>query len=317
MSQDQIVTQQNKLNVYRRLWIYQAERFPLLKHGVLIIAFALSAVCVSALLRGQTEFPSFYSFLTAFAVLLGLFLQLRIADEFKDAEIDAKTRPERAVPRGLISLKELAVLGLFTAAIQVTITVLYAPSLLIILTIIWVYMALMSAEFFVPEWLKAHPFIYMFSHMLIMPLIDLFATACDWLLQTGTAPGGLIWFLAVSLFNGIILELGRKTWAPEAERSGVESYSSAWGIPTALFVWAIAVLCAFGCAMAVALKINFLMPTLIILGVFSLVMAFLALSFFKKPTLKGQKNLENISGLWVFAVYFILGLIPMGVHAWL
>ena len=35
-----------------RLWTYQAERFPLFKHGALIVAFGASAVCLSDLLRG-------------------------------------------------------------------------------------------------------------------------------------------------------------------------------------------------------------------------------------------------------------------------
>ena len=32
----------------------------------------------------------------------------------------------------------------------------------------------MTAEFFVPEWLKARPFLYLVSHMAIMPFIDLY-----------------------------------------------------------------------------------------------------------------------------------------------
>ena len=34
-----------------RLWEYQAERFPVFKHGALIVAFGASAVCLSAMLR--------------------------------------------------------------------------------------------------------------------------------------------------------------------------------------------------------------------------------------------------------------------------
>jgi len=34
-----------------------------------------------------------------------------------------------------------------------------------------------------------------------MPLIDLFATACDWLVADVGIPAGLAWFLALSYFN--------------------------------------------------------------------------------------------------------------------
>ena len=38
-----------------RWWVYQRERFPVLVHGALIGAFSLSAVCCSALLRGDVD----------------------------------------------------------------------------------------------------------------------------------------------------------------------------------------------------------------------------------------------------------------------
>ena len=39
----------------------------------------------------------------------------------------------------------------------------------------------MSAEFFAPERLRTRPLLYLVSHMAIVPLIDLYATACDWM----------------------------------------------------------------------------------------------------------------------------------------
>ena len=51
----------------------------------------------------------------------------------------------------------------------------------------WIYLALMTREFFAAAWLKRHPVVYMTSHMVILPLVDLYATACDW----GVAGGGL------------------------------------------------------------------------------------------------------------------------------
>jgi 4-hydroxybenzoate polyprenyltransferase len=38
----------------------------------------------------------------------------------------------------------------------------------------------MSREFFVGEWLRARPALYLWSHMLIIPIVTLYATACDW-----------------------------------------------------------------------------------------------------------------------------------------
>ena len=300
-----------------RFWQYQKERFPVFKHGALIAAFSSSAVCMSALLRGQQAFPEPAAFAVGFVVLFGLFLQLRISDEFKDREEDARHRPERAVPRGLVSLGELAWLGVAVAVIQVVAVAVYFPLLLVLLALAAGYMALMGAEFFVVDWLKPRPFVYMVSHMVVMPLIDLFATACDWLVMTGRPPTGLFWFLVVSFFNGVIIEIGRKTWAPAMERPGVESYSSAWGRGKAVAVWLVSMVLGYGCALVVAADIGFFIPVALWLGAVGLAMAVAGRRMVRAPDERAVAALENLSGLWVFSVYLALGIVPMGVAVWL
>src|SRR4051794_28758158 len=86
---------EGELPLGQRLWIYQQERFPLLGHGLLIGAFSFSAVSFSCVLRGQAAFPSLGSILVAFGSCFFFFLQLRVADEFKDREEDARWRPYR------------------------------------------------------------------------------------------------------------------------------------------------------------------------------------------------------------------------------
>ncbi len=72
----------------------------------------------------------------------------------------------------------------------------------------------------------------MASHMLILPLVDLYATACDWRVggRAPAPPDGLAWFLVVSYLNGMVIEIGRKTRAPADEEHGVETYSALWGV---------------------------------------------------------------------------------------
>jgi 4-hydroxybenzoate polyprenyltransferase len=293
-----------------RLWIYQAERFPLFKHGILIGAFASSAVCLSGLLSNRQDVPPPAAFAVAFAVLLGMFLLLRIADEFKDAECDARYRPERPVPRGLVSLRLLGTLGAVTVAVQALMTALYVPSLLLLLGLAWSYLLLMTKEFFIPQWLRGRPLIYMGSHMLIMPFIDLFATACEWW-PAAAAPPGLPWFLALSFCNGMVIEIGRKTWAPEMERAGVDSYSSAWGIHRALLAWLGASASAFVLVLVVAGRIGFLLPSAAVTALVAAGMILTATQTARRPTRELARRMENCSGLWVFASYLMLGLVPM------
>ncbi|MCA9838793.1 MAG: hypothetical protein KC422_17895, partial [Trueperaceae bacterium] len=152
-----------------RWWQYQKERFPLFAHGPLILVFSLSALSYSSLLRGYYAVPSFKVGLAAFFTCLLFFLQLRIADEFKDHDDDLAYRPYRPVPRGLIKLKELGYLLPITMLIQLLLAFWLRPSLIWLLLLVWLYWGIMWREFFVPAWLKAHPLLYLASHMLIMP----------------------------------------------------------------------------------------------------------------------------------------------------
>jgi 4-hydroxybenzoate polyprenyltransferase len=86
----------------------------------------------------------------AFATSLLFFLQLRVADEFKDFEEDSRFRPYRAVPRGLVTLRELAWVGVGAAAIQLALALWLDPSIAWLLLLAWIYLAMMTREFFVP-----------------------------------------------------------------------------------------------------------------------------------------------------------------------
>jgi hypothetical protein len=120
------------------------------------------------------------------------------------------------VPRGLFRLRELGVVGVAAGLTQLGRALWLSPgTFLLLLLPVWLYFALMCREFFVRKRLKGHPFACMWSHMLIMPLIDFYVTSCDWLAAGTAAPEGLLWFLLVSFFNGIVIEMGRKICAPE------------------------------------------------------------------------------------------------------
>lgn len=293
-----------------RWWTYQKERFPLLAHGPLIAAFSASAVCYSTLLRGSASLPAGSSLAVAFLVSLGSFLLLRIADEFKDAEEDARFRPYRPVPRGLVSLRELAVVGVAVAILQVALAAPLGGALVGLLAVTWVYFALMSREFFARAWLKARPVVYLFSHMLIMPLIDWFATGCDWVPAGQGMPAGLFWFLAASFCNGVVIELGRKIRAPGQEEPGVETYSFLWGRPVAVAAWLAALAATLGCAAVAARRIGFQGPLLAVLGLLFAGAAGLGFGFVRSPRPGLAKALEIYSGGWTLALYLTLGIVP-------
>jgi 4-hydroxybenzoate polyprenyltransferase len=293
-----------------RWWAYQRERFPILIHGPLIAAMSFSNVSVSALLRDQASLPAMGSFLVAFTSTLLFFLQLRIADEFKDHEADARYRPYRAVPRGLVSMRELGIVAAVGALLQLALALWLHPALAFLLAPVWLYLGLMWKEFFVRRYLTAHPIAYLWTHMLILPLITMYATACEWRAADASPPKGVAWLLAASFCNGLVIEIGRKIRAPEAEERGVETYSVLWGRRTATLAWWGAMLLAAASSLPVGRRIGVAGA---LSGAFGLILVAAAIAgwrFLDRPTSKRAGLFEPISGLWTLVAYLGLGAGP-------
>jgi 4-hydroxybenzoate polyprenyltransferase len=224
-----------------RLYQYQLERFPLATTALLVGALTFASLNYSQSARRQlgemVVDTNWLLAVAAFFCVLGFFFQLRVADEFKDYPEDVAHRPYRPAPRGLVTLSELAAAAVIVAAAQALITWLLTLALLGPLLLVWAYMGLMRVEFFAPAWLKAHPTVYLLSHMVILPLIVFFITAHDWLVARSAPPPGLVWPLGLSFANGLVFELGRKIRSPHEEEPGVETYSALWGAQRASAIW--------------------------------------------------------------------------------
>ena len=150
----------------------------------------------------------------------------------------------------------------------------------------------------------------MVSHMAIMPLIDLFVTGTEWA-PHGAAPPGLALFLALSFVNGCILEMGRKLWAPEHEREGVDSYSALYGPVRAVTAWMACVILALCLLAGVGFATGAPLPTFAL----GLVAAFFTLraglAYRQMPGAAQEKAVDTAAGLWVFACYVAAGFAPL------
>ncbi len=299
------------MSLFRRLWTYQRERFPLAAYVPLITTFTLCAAAFSRAARGASGFISPELAATGVLTALVCFFGLRVLDEHKDADIDRVSRPELPVPRGLVTLAELrTVLGVGLTVV-VALNAWLAPKLLVALAVAVVWAALMTAEFGVRDWLRAHMAAYLVSHMLIMPALDFYTTGLDWLAVPNATPNvrALTAFLVVTFLNGVVVEIGRKIRAPGLERPGVDTYSSAWGVGRATAVWLIVLLGAVVMA-AVAAKLAGA-GTALQLGLLIVAAAIAALpavAFLRRPDVAGSKRIETAAGLWTIAVYLLLGL---------
>jgi len=249
----------------RRLWIYQAERFPLKRHGPLIAVFSGAAALYGARLLSVS--PSLPVLVSAILCSGAFFPLMRIADEFKDRHDDRRCRPYRPVPRGLVRLPELALVGLGLALVQMSLVGLFAPQAWWLLLLTWSWFALMGVEFLVPAWLRERPLLYTLSHMVIVPLIALLALAMAVLPGGGVLPGpALVPLLALCYLNGLAIEFARKIRLPEQEEPGVETWSALWGPGPAHGRWLVVLLLSLPLALMAAQQIRAVPLVLLLLA---------------------------------------------------
>jgi len=302
---------ETRASLIQRLWIYQKERFPIFKHTILIATFTFSAIAYARLCRGAAGFIPWYDYLAGVFMTFTLFLLLRIADEFKDQKEDAKYRAYLPVPRGLVLLSELKKMAMITLGLQAIVIIFFQPALWKLFLLVLVYLSLMRVEFFIPKWLKQQPILYMTSHMMIIPLIDYFASGLDWLNAGTTAPKGILFFFIVSFLNGIVLEFGRKIKAPQSEEPGVQSYTSLYGTKKAVIYWLIVLLLTAITSALAANYANFSLAMQLIFPAIAILLSVPAILFIRKPSDQAAKWIENSSGIWTLSMYLLLGGLPM------
>jgi len=302
--------------LFARLGVYQGERFPLAGFVPLITVFTFCSAAYSRVVRGAPGFVPWPRFAVGALTALVFFFVLRALDEHKDREVDRRWRPELPVPRGLVTLRELRIVSAVLVGVTLALNALVSPPLLIAYAAVAVWAGLMTAEFFVPRWLRARPTAYLLTHMAIMPIIDLYTTGLDWLAEGAPVPHGLVAFLAVTFLNGTLIEIGRKVKAPQEEREGVDTYTAAWGLRAAPAVWLLSLAGSAACAVLAARDTGTAPLTAMILAPVALLCAAPAIAFLRAPVPGAGARIENASRLWPFVTYLLLGSAPYLMRLW-
>jgi len=295
----------------QRLWQYVGERFPLPAYLPMILLAAAAGTGYSRAARAEGGFVAAPAYFVAALTLLAIFFALRVADEHKDARLDRAVRPELPVPRGLVSLGELRIAAVALSIAAAIANLLLAPPLIVPLAGAALWLALMTREFMVGAWLRRRPALYLLSHMIIMPVVMFYATSVDWLAAGAPLPRGLGLFLAASFVTGVVLEVGRKVRSSTDERSGVETYTAAWGRPRALGVWLLSLAASSGTVALAGAMVDawWSAGAAVTLGLLS---AGAAPVFARRSTApNGGKVIELASAAWTLAAYGSLALTCM------
>lgn len=214
----------------RRLRAYLRERFPLLGHGVLIVSYYSSNQFLAKTLTRPGE-PMHYTWHSVIGAitLLCVFFHLRVFDEHKDFEEDCRYHPERVLQRGVITLRDLKILGGIAIALELVLSATAGKEAFVALLIVLGFSLLMLKEFFIGSWLRKHFLWYATLHMLIMPLLALMVFS----FATGQFPWEAPPWFWVYAFVGFFVtfnwEISRKIRAPEQEVEGLDSYTKIFG----------------------------------------------------------------------------------------
>ncbi|MFB0519892.1 MAG: UbiA family prenyltransferase [Desulfatiglandales bacterium] len=212
----------------KRLCIYTSERFPLASHSVAILAFFLSAYLTAQALSNSSVRVRWEA-VSGFVALVLVFFHVRIMDEFKDAREDAEYHPERPVPRGLITLRELGGIGIAAVIVEIGLSLWMGVLVLLAYSVVLLFTFLMYREFFLGNWLRKNPVLYTVSHIVIVPLLACYVYAIQAFRNTVVIQPAFGFYLALSFAVGLLLEIATKIFPPPKEGKGVGSRSKFFG----------------------------------------------------------------------------------------
>jgi 4-hydroxybenzoate polyprenyltransferase len=300
----------------RNFWAYLQERFPLQSNGVLIASYFAANYFLA---RGATLSPGeplelSWRFPAGCMVLLFMFFHMRVIDEHKDYERDRAVHPGRVLSRGLVTLKQLRVAGIFVVVVELAASYLFGlPAFfmcLVVLALSW----LIYREFYLGEFLENHLLANAFIHLFIMPAYSLyvFSVVADefpW-----NAPLPMLLYAWVSYGVGLAYELARKTRAPSDERPGLITYSAAMGAyPPA---WGTLLALSFSGLISAFVGLLMGFAWWYHAAVFALLMAvaFGVLHFRIRTTTATAANLQIYAGMFIFAFDILLAVELVRLH---
>jgi 4-hydroxybenzoate polyprenyltransferase len=223
---------------WKRLYAYSQERFPLLSHGLLIVSYYSSNSLLAQVLT-EPDQPLSYDRGSLFGaiVMFCFFFHLRVFDEHKDFQSDSEHYPDRVLQRGIVTLRQLTLLGFAAIGVELLFSWLWQPggepAALVAVCVAIGYSLLMLKEFFIGRWLNRHFVAYAVSHMIIMPLLAMIPFSFATGNYIWEAPGWFWWYAFVGFFVTFNWEISRKIRIPAEEKPGVETYSSLFGPRTA------------------------------------------------------------------------------------
>ncbi|MBU1107292.1 MAG: hypothetical protein KKB51_11535 [Candidatus Riflebacteria bacterium] len=207
-----------------RWWQFLKERHEPVSITLMVAIFFAAAAFVAY--QPGVHIPPDWSRLgVGFAIVWLIFLHMRLFDEVKDYNVDREHNPDRPLARGLISVGEFSAMTMLCLAIEITLagTMLWPmfPAYVMVLC----FTLLMRMEFFVGGWMGPKMELYAITHTFSAAMISMLIHTIVCYSDAAGADRAMLVYALGNWFVFNVFEFGRKTFAVEEEREGVDSYS--------------------------------------------------------------------------------------------
>lgn len=286
------------MNFIKKWYTYQKERFPILIFVIYVLSIVIGIFGFVNFYTPKREPEINYIIIIPMTIVTFLqFLMVRIVDEFKDYKEDCKYRPYRPVPRGLIKLKELKILFIICALLQIIITLVATKNRIIsiiYLLIMWIFFAIMSKGFFIKKILEKHLLLEVLLDEIMMPLMVLYISS---FIEIGINKN--TWkILLLSYIISWIVEIARKIRTKEQEEKGVKTYTAMFGIPKAITILSI-IETLLAIVQYTILGTNYIVPIILTYAIINII----NILFVIKKNKTFAKMVEISANIYIILVY--------------
>ncbi len=212
----------------KRLNAYFKEMYPIIPRMVLGIIIFGEIYFIVLLNNGVTEFNiTCQEFIGGFTVFSFL-LWLRIADDFKDYELDCRLFSSRPLPSGRVKKSDLAIFVTILIVVTVTLNIVFMNNFWFFF-FFFVYGTLMSLWFFSKKKIQKSLPLALVTHNPVQMIMNVYIISFT-CIKYGLKAFTLTNFLAAwtLYFPALIWEISRKIRAPKDETEYV-TYSKLFG----------------------------------------------------------------------------------------
>lgn len=212
----------------KRLNIYFKEMYPIVPRLILGFIVFLEIHFIILLNNDVTEFRITVSEFVGGFTVFSFLLWLRIADDFKDYELDCRLFSHRPLPSGRVRKRDLGIFVGFLIAVTIILNIIFMNNIPFF-AFLYIYGTLMSLWFFSRKKIQKSLPLALVTHnpvQMIMNIYIISFTCIKYGLEAFTFTNFLAaWTL---YFPALIWEISRKIKAPEDENEYV-TYSKLFG----------------------------------------------------------------------------------------